>query len=135
MRSKPPEWIEEHRVRRGKWGSKTSDGNNGMFWVPMLNSTAKLRVIVSDGTGWDQERMGGTVWERVSASYPNRYPTWPEMSAVKDWFWEPEEWVVQFHPAERVHVNQHPYTLHLWRPIGIEIPTPPVVTGGPLHGS
>jgi hypothetical protein len=47
---------------------------------------------------------------------------------VKDIFWDKADVVVQFHPAENNYVNIHQHTLHMWRPIGIELPLPPLVT-------
>ncbi|EFH8163197.1 hypothetical protein GI328_23040 [Escherichia coli] len=40
-------------------------------------------------------------------------------------FWEPEDAVMQLHVPESQHINNHPYCLHLWRPINKEIPLPP----------
>lgn len=65
-----------------------------------------LRIIASDGGGWDH----------VSVSTPRRCPTWDEMAAVKDLFFAPEEAVMQLHPPKSDYINLHPYCLHLWRP-------------------
>lgn len=72
----------------------------------------------------------GQLWEHVSVSLKNRCPNWREMCFVKDFFWEPEEIVMQLHPPKSQHVNMHPYCLHLWRPIGIDIPAPPPILIG-----
>jgi hypothetical protein len=47
------------------------------------------------------------------------------MAFVKDLFWLPTETVMQLHVPAAAHRNLHPYCLHLWRPIGQEIPRPP----------
>ena len=83
--------------------------------------------------GW--LRLGGTIftfvasngegWEHVSVSTNFRCPTWNEMHFFKQIFWAANECVIQFHPPEDNYVNNHPYCLHLWKPIGIEIPQPP----------
>lgn len=73
-----------------------------------------LFVIFSDGDGW----------EHVSVSTPNRTPNWTEMCFVKNIFWDTEDVVLQFHPAQSQYVNQHPHCLHLWRPSGVNVPTP-----------
>lgn len=91
----------------------TGDGGNGVFKVFVKGKS--LHVIASNGGGW----------EHVSVSKPNRCPTWDEMCAIKDMFFGPEECVVQYHPPKSEYVNNHPYCLHLWRPIGQEIPRPP----------
>lgn len=70
-------------------------------------------------------------WEHVSVSTATRCPTWEEMCFVKSIFWEPEDVVMQLHPRESEYVNCHPYCLHLWRPVGVPIPTPPFITIGP----
>lgn len=44
---------------------------------------------------------------------------------MKDVFWNPDEWVIQFHPSEAEYVNVHERVLHLWKPVGVELPKPP----------
>jgi hypothetical protein len=53
------------------------------------------------------------------------------MQFVKGLFWEPDETVIQYHPAESQYVNCHPLVLHLWKPIGVVLPTPPTSLIGP----
>lgn len=84
-----------------------------------------LRVIASWGGGW----------EHVSVSLERRVPLWEEMCFVKRAFWGPEDAVMQIHPAESRYVNCHPFCLHLWRPVGAEIPLPPAWMVGPLSAS
>jgi hypothetical protein len=60
-------------------------------------------------------------WEHVSVSLINRTPTWEEMCFVKNLFWHENEVVVQYHVPMRAS-----FCLHLWKPVGIELPTPPV---------
>ncbi len=64
-------------------------------------------------------------WEHVSVSTEGRCPTWEEMHMVKRMFFADEETVMQLHPPESVYLNVHPFCLHLWRPVGQEIPRPP----------
>ena len=75
-------------------------------------------------------------WEHVSARTAvkkyhgrmlERAPTWDEMCLLKEIFWGDDECVMQLHPKKADYVNQHPCVLHLWKPIGIEIPTPPKI--------
>ena len=42
----------EYRIRVGEFGSNEEIGNNGAFLVPFESFT--LRVIASDGMGWEQ---------------------------------------------------------------------------------
>lgn len=94
-------------------------GNNGAFLF--THKGAELRTIASDGEGW----------EHVSVSLATRCPTWDEMCYVKSIFWDAEDCVIQYHPPESCYVNHHPYCLHLWRPVGKEIPQPPIWMVGP----
>jgi len=71
-------------------------------------------------------------WEHVSVSLKNRCPNWPEMSFIKDLFWDEEDQVVQYHPPKSEYVNCHPHCLHLWRPLKGSVLSPPkeLVGGG-----
>lgn len=109
---------EEYRVKDGPLGSDESYGNNGYFLVPFRSFD--LAVIASDGEGWDH----------VSVSLPNRTPNWDEMCHIKDLFWDESECVVQYHPPKADYVNNHPYTLHLWKPQNADVPRPPSILVG-----
>jgi hypothetical protein len=114
------------RVRRGYMASDDTNGNNGVFFVPRRPGQHPLRVIASDGALED----GATPWEHVSVSLPDRCPTWAEMCVVKELFWGANATVVQFHPPRSEWVNNHQFCLHLWRPVGIEVPRPPALMVG-----
>ena len=100
-----------------------------------LNNLRIIKTGVDGGCGEIQYgRLKGTViwsngggWEHVSiAPYNRNYtPSWSEMCKLKEMFFRPEEWVVQFHPAETEYVNNVGNCLHLWRPITQTLPTPP----------
>ena len=116
---------ERYRLRTGPYATTSANGNNGAFqFKSCLGAT--LRIIASDGMGW----------EHVSISTANRVPQWREMCEVKDFFWDLDDWVVQFHPAATEYVNFHPHCLHLWRPVGGWPPglTPPAWMVGPVKG-
>jgi hypothetical protein len=50
------------------------------------------------------------------------------MCQIKDLFFEPEDCVVQFHPAKSQYRNFHPGCLHLWKPdCGMPVPDPLMV--------
>lgn len=88
---------------------------NGVFNFPFISHPLYLiKCLASVGEGW----------EHVSASYPDRCPTWEEMCSVKDLFWTPEDCVMQLHVPIADYVSHHPYTLHLWKPMDLEIPRP-----------
>lgn len=103
----------KYRVRQGDFASDDSIGNNGLFVIPLAVSQVVM-AMAGDGLGW----------EHVSVSRRDRCPTWSEMCQVKDLFWDEEDCVVQYHPPKSEYVNNHPYCLHLWRPIGIAMPSP-----------
>ena len=68
----------------------------------------------------------GLGWEHLSVSLSKRCPIWEEMCFFKDQFWRPDETAIQYHPKVSNYINIHKYCLHIWRPIGIEIPMPPL---------
>ena len=113
MRHAPIVQIEGCRVREGPLASSTADGNNGAFLFQI--GATNLRVIVSDGGSWDH----------VSVSTSCRCPTWEEMVTMKRLFFRDNEIAIQYHPMESDYVNEHPYTLHLWRPQDWEVKLPP----------
>lgn len=113
---------ERFRITSGPAGSDASFGNNGAFRVKLKTFNQTVYVIASDGEGW----------EHVSVSRPDRCPTWAEMCEVKELFFGPDEWVMQYHPARAEYVNFHQHCLHLWRPVGAAFPTPPAWMVGPL---
>jgi hypothetical protein len=63
-------------------------------------------------------------------SRQDRCPTWEEMCAVKDLFWDHEDTVMQLHPPKSDWVSNHNFCLHMWRPVGVDIPRPPALMVG-----
>lgn len=124
---------EQYRVLNGRLAtSRLREGNNGAFTMPSPIGGRTLMVIASDGQHWAAEGLTGEPWEHVSVHVSQGShtltPTWREMCAVKDLFWEPEDLVIQFHPPRSTYVNCHPNTLHLWRPTITRLPLPPITT-------
>lgn len=103
---------EKYRIRTGPMGSDETYGNNGAFEIK--HKGHKFFVIASDGAGW----------EHVSITLPNRTPSWKEMCYFKDMFWDHSDVVVQYHPAKDTYIDNHPFCLHLWRPIIAKLPAP-----------
>lgn len=108
------ERINKSRCGVGKFKTDESDGWNGLFEVFACGEF--LRIIASDGEGWKHVS--------ISRKYSNEVPTWEMMCFVKDLFFQPEDWVMQFHPAMKEYINNHPGCLHLWKP-DAAFPTPP----------
>jgi hypothetical protein len=46
------------------------------------------------------------------------------MCYIKDLFWDKDDCVIQYHPAQSEYVNLHKHTLHLWRPTHETFPIP-----------
>jgi hypothetical protein len=124
MKSAP----ERYRlIKHSLLGSDSSYGNNGFFIIPHYKiADYELRCQISDGEGW--EHVSVTVGRKRED--PSRCPTWTEMCFIKDLFWNKDETVIQLHPPESEYVNMHPFCLHLWKPIEIEIPLPPNIFVG-----
>lgn len=107
---------EQFRLKQGVLASDDSYGANGCFIIPHpQREDVYLACIVSDQEGWDH----------VSVTLGNnegpiaRCPVWEEMCFIKDIFWNKDEVVIQYHPAESDYVSCHHFCLHLWKPQGI----------------
>ena len=113
---------EAFRVTRGEMASDDSYGNNGVFFIPVPEFKTNFACQASDGM----------MWEHVSIRiHPQkRTPVWAEMNYIKDLFWGDDDLVVQYHPPKKDYINNHPYVLHLWRPVGTIIPAPPSILVG-----
>lgn len=114
------ETTNDPRIKAASIYNSTDDeGNNGAFVLPKQGSKVGFYFFIIASSGMD--------WEHVSVSIipQMRCPTWEEMCYIKSFFWEDEEAVMQLHPPKSEWVNNHPYCLHLWRPILKEIPLPP----------
>lgn len=92
------------------------------YW-PQTDKTGAFRVYVNGRSfhvlaSVDDVGRDG-LWEHISVTPINqkRCPTWEEMAAIKDMFFDPEEEAVQFHPKHSRYVNNHEYCLHIWRPV------------------
>lgn len=105
-----PDWLSEK-------------GEPGLFWFksPTDRKRRQMKVIASNGCGW----------EHVSVSMQGRCPTWVEMCFIKSQFWGDNDCVIQYHPTLAEYVNMAEYCLHLWRPIGQDLPRPPSILVGP----
>ena len=94
------------------------DAGNGFFKFRIKGNN--YFVIASNGGGW----------EHVSVSCASKIPTWDIMCEIKDKFFFEDEVVMQLHPKKEDYINNHPNCLHMWKPIGVEIPTPPSIMVG-----
>lgn len=127
MKPKVPDAFEKGRVRH-EWGF--FPGRWAGCYLVRGPGKVRLMVVASPAADWPAEFGPG--WDHVSVTVRTddgqsapRCPTWEEMCWVKDQCFAPGEWVVQFHPAADANISHHPFCLHLWRPVGVEIPRPP----------
>jgi len=104
--------LDQYRKPHPLIGHEGNEGN-GYFEINGLGCL--LRVIASDGEGWDH----------VSISTRRRTPNWPEMKKIKEMFFLDEEPAYQIFPPKKDYINCHPHTLHWWRPQNQEILVPP----------
>lgn len=120
MKNYVPKDLQKGRVRHGLYGSRDEDGLMGAFFVKGPGRIRHTLQIISSGSHETEE------WEHVSVSIKgkNLTPSWEEMDFVKRLFWHDDETVMQLHVPRQDHVNQHEHTLHLWRPVGVEVPRP-----------
>ena len=123
---RPTPWLmaEPHRKPHPYAPQRYGD-DYGFFEIPGPCGMV-LRCVVSNALPDD-----GILWEHVSISLRNRCPNWQEMNFIKDVFWGEDEAVMQLHPPKKDYVNCHPYCLHLWRPVHVEVPMPPSIMVGP----
>lgn len=115
---------EKYRVTEGQLATSSIDGNNGCFIINFGSDL--LQCIASDGMGW--EHVSITIRTKNRMVY--KVPDWEIMCMIKDMFWENEDTVIQYHPKKSEYVNNHPYVLHLWKPIGRELPVPDSILVG-----
>ncbi len=131
----------EYRVTVGAYQTTKFDGNNGLFFVPMPDEFKDISRRLAKGTGkritlshYTVIVSDGLDWEHVSVSLSDRCLTWEEMCFIKNLFWDDEDAVMQLHPPQSDYVNNHEFTLHLWRPMAANIPLPPSIMVGTVNG-
>lgn len=140
MKPRVPEKLKAGKVRESDPYLQTDpDDWYGRFVVKgPLGDHLLLVVSKGDPVEWHQCGFDPPPWEHVSVSVRTespRLPAWDEMCFVKDLCWDETECVVQFHPPKARYVNYHPFVLHLWKPVGVELPQPPTLAVGPTTGS
>jgi len=111
--------LRQVEIERKLYGVR-GDSTCGLFFVKSPIDAQTLRVIASNGEGWDH----------VSVSRERRTPNWLEMEHVKRLFFRDDECAMQLHVPETEHINCHPFCLHIWRPHAVDIPRPPNIMVG-----
>jgi hypothetical protein len=54
------------------------------------------------------------VWYHVSFSRADKLPSYSDRAWVKKYWIGEDRWAVDVLPSKKLHVNIHPYCLHLW---------------------
>jgi hypothetical protein len=108
--------------------TEDTDGMTGYFVIPVAEDAWALTIASPGNELMPWEHVSARIgYKKYHGKMAERLPTWDEMCLLKEIFWDNDECVMQLHPKESDYVNQHPLVLHLWKPVGMEIPTPPKV--------
>jgi hypothetical protein len=116
--------LEDRRQTRGDYATQPGDLFGQFIFSTGSRGQERLLVVACQSDPNPQSPAHG--WEHVSVSAwtPSlskqgkpkpRTPTWAEMDRIKHKFWEDDETVIQFHPAESEKVNIAANCLHLWK--------------------
>ena len=127
------EGVSFHAPEKFRIRGDPSWGACGAFLIPAIapRRPVPLKIVASGSLeDWNECGFDLPAFEHVSVSTPTRCPTWEEMCFVKALFWDDEDLVIQYHPRRSQYVNNHPNCLHMWRPIGVQIPEPSTLTVG-----
>ena len=121
----------------------TADLSAAARWLPRI-IPAPWRVIEEAPDGFAAATPGrkftlivsiarydGLPWLHASMAGPGRVPTWQEMADLKAWVVGSEGIAYQVMPPTSEYVNDHPFVLHLWAPLGHR-PTPDFRHGGTI---
>jgi hypothetical protein len=98
--------------------TESGDMQGYMGFINLRDFSKTLTFVASI-----DEKPDGKNWEHVSVSYhgeTRKTPSWAEMCAVKEIFWDKEEVVHQIHPKESQYFHgfkEKQNILHLWRPV------------------
>lgn len=90
-------------------------------WLPQCSMVGTLYFErIPDGLQVFEscESYGSEDWLHVSASFENRLPSWEDMREVKEAFCGKGREAYMVLPPQERYINDHPYVLHLWCPIG-----------------
>ena len=105
---------------------KASIFKKGWREVPLLEVVKQM--IPAPSSAWVKgechiiysmmEDHGDGLWNHVSISCHDRYPTWEEILDARYAFFTEDDEVFQILPPKREYNNLHPNCFHLWHKIG-----------------
>lgn len=115
--NKPEQYRKLHPLE-----SLISEKGLQYYSIPHPEITSMfINCLASDGKEWQHVAVTVSKFKER----PARCATWAEMVYVKDLFWDNQTAVMQLHPPESQYISNHPFALHLWHPVLVEIPLPP----------
>lgn len=71
----------------------------------------EVRILITH----EEDHGSDGRWRHVSTSCEDRLPTYAELGAVRELYFDPEQTVLQIMPPASAWVNEHAYCLHLWQ--------------------
>lgn len=110
----PGHWKLHTELDDGAWYQRVN---------PAMIKPIPLRVCVSGMIEQD-----GLRWLHVSASHPDRIPSWDDLREVKNLFIGEDKLALQVLPKVAQYVNLNPFVLHLWHCVDKD-PTPDFTWG------
>lgn len=118
--------VEKYRVNLEGMPETHRGQTFGMFII--ARPTIQIRMLACDGseTGWDHVSVSCKV-QKPDGTKEDICAPWDIMKMAKEFFWEDEECVVQFHPPASRYINRTENVLHLWKRVGQEYETPPTI--------
>lgn len=122
--------INEIKNISGVYIKKEGQDGFGGTVYPIEYKKGKIKVVKDIDKALHFIFSWGCGFEHLSVSTPIKTPTWEQMCFMKDIFWREDEVCMQLHPKKEDYVNNMQYCLHIWKPINIEIPTPPNIMVG-----
>lgn len=125
---------EEIRRTPGIFIKKEGEDGFGGTVFPVTYKNGKVKVDNSMDNALHFIFSNGCGWEHLSISTPAKTPSWEQMARMKEIFFRDDEVCMQLHPKKEDYVNLHEHCLHIWKPIDIEIPTPPNIMVGIRKG-
>lgn len=101
--------LDKYRVKHPFWPQTATSGAFKVF--VKQRSFVVLAGIENTGDDGMMEHIS------VTPTNQKRCPTWDEMAAIKDMFFDSEEEAIQYFPKRSRYINIHEYCLHIWRPV------------------
>lgn len=102
------------------WITGEEVGPRGFFILPNPRTMKGMYILIQ------ADNLQG--WEHISIAIPseNRWPTIEELNWIREFFWDTDERLVQFHGK----LKKNEFCIHLWKPIDQELPVPPSFMAG-----